>query len=153
MLVIIIICVLLLVAYYVLVLKKPKSKPILIYGYADDKVTLSINDQYTGLSAKWPTPFRYQGEAKSGDVISFIVENTDGPGGFICNIEWNGIIMKSNPTMFKTTNPVNICNAADSSKWWGNADLTNLKESNWLWSGNCNDTGASSTKTFTVILP
>jgi hypothetical protein len=163
-----IIAILLLIAiayYYFVVIKKPEeakkpedTKTLKVEGYADDQLTLLLNNSTVATANDWKKKFIYLGKAKTGDTLKFIVHNTGGPGGFICTINWNGQMIYSNPSTFQSTTPAGVCDESNVRAWWSGAEnLSSMGNAKWIWGNNCVDLSASSTNpainTFTYVLP
>ena len=141
--------------YYFTVVKAPK--PLSVSGYADNEITVFLNEERLLLANDWTKKFNWQGQAKSGDKLVLVVRNIGGPGGLVCAINWDGKVTYSSPSSFQTAGPVGTCSENDVKSWWSAASLSGMEQAKWIWESGCVDNAASATNpvsiAFTYVLP
>lgn len=154
--VIIAVVILLLIAYYFLVANKT-PQPLSVFGYADNDVTLLLNDEKLLYVNDWTKRFKWDGMAKSGDKLSLVVRNLGDQAGLVCALNWNGKMIYSDPSTFQTTTPVNSCSDTLVARWSQAVTLTGMEQAKWIWGNGCVDGSASPSNpvvnTFTYVLP
>ena len=148
---IIVVLLLLALAYYYFVVIKGE-KDLSFTGYADNEVLAYLNDQLLTSANDWTKRFSWQGRARSGDRLVFVVKNVAGPGGFICSVKWGELVVYSGPSTFQTTSSVGTCGEGNVRAWWNSVDMSGLEQAKWIWGNNCVDQNPT-INTFTYVLP
>ena len=110
---------------------------------ADNRLKILVNgvEKYNGNSIEWSAKHKVTIPGlKSGDKVTFAVQNQGGPGGVVGKWTWNGHNYMMNTTTVTATdeNGVSVDVVTPPTYPWLGGDLVSKTLSDWVWTrDNC----------------